>query len=31
VRKGVWIAAGVTAVEGACEWRNENGVHRGAA
>jgi hypothetical protein len=25
--EGVCIAAGVTAVGGACEWRKENGVH----
>jgi hypothetical protein len=29
-REGVCIAAGVTAVEGACEQRKENGVHGGA-
>jgi hypothetical protein len=28
--KGVCIAAGV-AVVGACEWRNEKGMHGGAA
>jgi hypothetical protein len=30
VRDGVCIAAGVAAV-GRCEWRNEKGVHGGAA
>jgi hypothetical protein len=29
-RKGVCIATGVVVVEGACEWRKENGVCGGA-
>jgi hypothetical protein len=29
-REGVYIAAGVAAVGGACEWKKENGVCGGA-